>query len=691
MSKAKFQGITEASLAERQVAAFYALGQQLSATKTVLEAGEIIIQVADQLLGWDACSFALYSAEDKLMRNVLGRDTVDGRRVPGCTEHDNFPPSPFAQRVIEEGGQLVLKERLDEPVAGALPFGDKTRPSASILYVPVRDGSAVVGVISLQSYTLQGYDRANLETLQAMADYCAGALVRIRAQEALIESEGNYRLLAETSPDAILVHSHEKIVYVNPAALRLVGAKNPPALLGRSVYDIVPPAARETKSRRIEIAMGGAATAPLEEEILRLDGSSVEVEAISIPFIYRGEPAVQTILRDITGRRSLEQQLRQAQKMEAIGQLAGGVAHDFNNLLAVIRGTAELLMLVPDQHTAETRECLQQINTASERGAGLTRQLLAFSRKQTMQLQPLLLNDVIADLTKMLQRIIGEQTDLQCRYAAHLPCVQADVGMIEQVLVNLAVNGRDAMPRGGQLLVTTEAVTLDEAYAQANPEARAGEFVCLTVKDGGTGISPEHLPRIFEPFFSTKERDKGTGLGLATVHGIVKQHQGWIEVFSRLGEGATFRIFLPAIPGPVSKPAELQVELPLPGGTETILLVEDDYSVRLITRRVLEARGYQVHEAASARQALDSWHGRAEEIALLLSDVVMPEGLTGRELAEQMRASHPALKVVLMSSYSADVVGKDKEFFRVTRTSFLQKPWSARTLLETVRCCLDAR
>ena len=686
-----FRGTRERDHSQRQLAAFFALGQQLSISKTVAEAGEIIFQVADHLLGWDAFSFALYSPGDKVLRYVMDGDTVDGRRVFGvgsCTDH---PPSALAQRVIQEGGQLILKEGAGQSVAGAIAFGDKVRPSASILYVPIRDGSTVIGVISIQSYTPNAYDRGDLETLQTLADYCAGALVRIRAQDALGESEANYRSLAEKSPDAILLHRHAKIVYANPAALKLLREKSLEGLLGLSIFDLVPPENREIIRRRIEVATGGGSTSPLEQKILRRDGSVVDVEAISVPFTYKGVPSVQTIACDITERKHIEQQLRQAQTMEAVGLLAGGVAHDFNNLLAVIRGSSEFLMLAPDQFSAETRECLNQITTASERGAGLTRQLLAFSRKQVMQPAPILLNEVIADLAKMLKRVIGEQVNLKCRYEDQLPHVQADPGMIEQVLINLALNSRDAMPRGGDLLIATGIADLDEARAQANPEARPGKFVCLIVKDVGTGIPPDDLPHIFEPFFTTKELGKGTGLGLATVYGIVKQHQGWIEVLSRPGEGSTFTIFLPAIPIPVAKQAEPNAQPPPPGGTETILLVEDDYSVRLITRRVMEARGYKVYEAASAREALDTWRGREQEIALLLSDVVMPEGITGRELAEEMRASHPDLKVILMSSYNADVISKDRNFFHLNRMFYLQKPWLARILLETLRRCLDEK
>ncbi len=275
-----------------------------------------------------------------------------------------------------------------------------------------------------------------------------------------------------------------------------------------------------------------------------------------------------TVKRDVTHEVQLENQLRQAQNMEAVGQLAGGVAHDFNNMLSVIRGNAELLLMGEEQLGAGAREYVKQVIAAAEHATKLTRQLLIFSRKQVMQSQPVALNDLIGNLTKMLKRVVREDIRLECRYAARLPFIQADPGMLEQVLLNLVLNARDAMPKGGQLLITTEGTSVTEADAQTNREARPGEFVCLTVSDTGTGIAPEHLPRIFEPFFTTKDVGKGTGLGLATVYGIVKQHQGWIEVASRLGEGATFKIFLRAIPAPVEKTGESQADAGLPGGAE---------------------------------------------------------------------------------------------------------------------------
>jgi PAS domain S-box-containing protein len=394
---------------------------------------------------------------------------------------------------------------------------------------------------------------------------------------------------------------------------------------------------------------------------------------------------------DVTERKQLEGQLRQAQKMEAVGQLAGGVAHDFNNLMAVVRGSADLLLMDAGQLSAEANECLKLIVGASESAANLTRQLLVFSRKQVVQLQPVALNDLIRNLAKMLGRTIREDIRLEYLYADPLPFVQADPAMLEQVLLNLVVNARDAMPQGGHLQIATEMLSPGAPHAHANPEARTGEVVCLSVSDTGTGIAPEHLTRIFEPFFTTKEPGKGAGLGLATVYGIVQQHQGRVEVASRVGEGTTFKVFLPAIPPPAKGAAALQPEAELPGGTETLLLVEDDYLVRMITRRVLETFNYKVHEATCAREALAVWGRHGEEIALLLTDIVMPEGVTGWDLAEQLRLQRPGLKVIFLSGYSAEVVEKNTASPQKTVRHFLHKPCPAHVLVRTVRQCLDEK
>jgi len=550
-----------------------------------------------------------------------------------------------------------------------------------------KDGA--VAWVSVNMTVLRDAAGQPTRTMAAIEDITQHKL----AQESLAQSEERFRTLYELAPDGIFLYDLQgRFVDGNKAAEELIGYPRG-EMIGKSFLSLNLLSESDLQKAAAALARNtqGEATGPEGYVLRRKDGRQVAVEIRTFPVKILEKALVLGVARDITERKQLEAQLRQAQKMEAVGQLAGGVAHDFNNMLAVMRGNTDLLLMDADQNPPQTNECLKHIAAAAERAASLTRQLLIFSRKQAMQSEPLVLNGLIQNLIKMLKRVIREDINLECRYADRLPFVQADPGMMEQVLLNLVVNARDAMPGGGQLLIATERVSSDAAYARTNPEARAGEFVCVSVGDTGTGIAPEHLQRIFEPFFTTKEPSKGTGLGLATVYGIVKQHQGWVEVSSRVGEGTTFRIFLPAIPPPAEVTAAPMVEAELRGGSETILLVEDDFSVRMITRRVLETFKYKVHEATCAREAAEVWDRHAGEIALLLTDIVMPEGVTGRDLAEQLHAKSPWLKVIFMSGYSAEVLATHTEFFRRTGSYFLHKPCAAATLIRTVRQCLDAK
>jgi PAS domain S-box-containing protein len=388
---------------------------------------------------------------------------------------------------------------------------------------------------------------------------------------------------------------------------------------------------------------------------------------------------------DVTDRLNLEAQLRQAQKMDSIGQLAAGVAHDFNNILTIIQGHAGLLN-ADEALPAGLSESARQIAMAAERAATLTRQLLLFSRKQMLQPQLLDLNEVVKDLTKMLRALLGEHVTLKRQTGEGLAPVYADPGMMEQILINLSVNARDAMPRGGVLTLSTYFIEVDAGYAKRHPEAREGSFICLGVSDTGHGMDARTLSRIFEPFFTTKEVGKGTGLGLATVYGIVAQHQGWIEVESQVGQGTTFKVFLPQATKAALKEAADRPKV-IPGGNETILLVEDETPLRELVQEILQKKGYRVLQASTGVQALEIWARHKDDIDLLLTDMMMPEGVSGADLAEKVLRDRADLKVIYSSGYSLDVVGLGSD--ALPGTSFLQKPYDPETLALAVRNCLN--
>jgi len=362
------------------------------------------------------------------------------------------------------------------------------------------------------------------------------------------------------------------------------------------------------------------------------------------------------------------------------------VAHDFNNLLTVIQGYTQLLLVMsPDDHPG--REPLEKIIGATQRAAGLTTQLLTFSRKQVAQPKAVDLNKVVNNVTGMLRPLLGENIRLNLRPATQLPAIMADAALLEQVMVNLAVNARDAMPKGGDLIISTFTSEIDESYVKCRPQASAGLFVCLQVSDSGTGMDAGTLERIFEPFFTTKGVGKGTGLGLATVYGIVKQHRGWVEVASQVGVGTTFKVFVPAVASSVNQTEFVQNPAAIRGGAETILVVEDEPALRELVTKVLRSYGYQVLEAAHGKEAIRVWQGTALKPSLLLTDMMMPEGMTGWELAERIRTEAPEIKVLFTSGYSPEIFGGEVQLDE--RSNFLPKPYHPRILARTVRSCLD--
>ncbi len=499
-------------------------------------------------------------------------------------------------------------------------------------------------------------------------------------------SENLYRLLFDSNPTPILTYDDATLAFVsvNEAAVRHYGYSKQ-EFLALTMRDLVAPEEMPAFMDQLSGGEAGGKSSRVWRHRTR-HGRWTEMEIISHHIVP--QRIYLSLAVDATERLNLEAQLRQSQKMESIGQLAGGIAHDFNNLLTVVNGHASLLM-VNEKLTPKGAESLKEIIEAGKRAGALTRQLMTFSRKHEFNAQVVDLNEVVNHITKMLRRILGEDVSLQVEFAPGLPAILADLGMIEQVLLNLAVNSRDAMPRGGRLRIRTSAVEIGLEEAKHNPEASPGKFVCLTFGDTGSGIAPEHLSRIFEPFFTTKDMDRGTGLGLATVYGIVKQHKGWLTVESVVGQGTTFFMYLPASNargGALQLPPSEQKVI---GGTETILVVEDEAPLLKLIHYVLESHGYKVLGCGSAKEALAIWKDHHDKIDLLLTDLILPEGMAGTELAKILQREKPGIKVLCTSGYDAARLAK--EFPEGTKFTLIQKPFHARRLAETVFEALIAR
>jgi signal transduction histidine kinase/ActR/RegA family two-component response regulator/HAMP domain-containing protein len=569
---------------------------------------------------------------------------------------------------LKSGDPVVIADLKAETRISASPFlAEHGVVSGITVAIPTHDRP--YGMLGIYSTHGRKFNSDEVQFLMAAATAAGLAVERKRADAELQKLAAFVQL----NPDAAMeLNENGTITYFNEAAQQLatsVQRNRPGEILPPDIDRIVHECLASGQSKvRQEIKMEGRTFSWSVHPVL---SSNV----------------VHCYIEDITERLSLGAQLRQAQKMESIGQLAAGVAHDFNNMLTIIQGHSSSLLSRPTL-PPEVVDSVQAVYFAAERAAGLTRQLLMFSRKNVMQPELLDLQKVVGNMSKMLEHLLGETIALEFQPAVENSFVHGDGGMIEQVVMNLSLNARDAMPRGGRLTIGVETVDLDATFIETHPQAHAGRFVRLRVTDNGIGMDSATLGRIFEPFFTTKDIGKGTGLGLATAYGIVKQHEGWLEVNSEPGKGSTFDVFLPAS-GKVPDFAEEKAAAaaPVVGGSETILIVEDEPVLRSMARDILEECGYRILEASSGREALDVWNQRAKEIDLLLTDMVMPDGISGTDLAEKLQASQPRLKIVFTSGYTANEV--NQEMLNRTGASFLSKPYTQAELAKTVRDCLD--
>ena len=511
---------------------------------------------------------------------------------------------------------------------------------------------------------------------------------RLRAEEALKRREADFRVLFEANPHPMWVLDRETLRFleVNAAAVEHYGYSRA-EFLGMGIQDI---RARDEsagdESRAGDEGDQGVLERSGPRRQQRKDGRAIEVEMVAHNLDFEGRPGRLVVAHDGTEKRRLEAQLLQAQKLEAIGQLASGVAHDFNNLLNVITGYGDLLLRKMEPDDA-ARPRVDQILRATERGAALTHQLLAFSRKQVLEPRVVDLNVALQDIEPMLRRLIGENIDIVARPDPGLGRVRADPGQFEQILVNLAVNARDAMPRGGSLIFETANVDLDETFVRTHPGAVCGPHVRLAVSDTGHGMDSRTVSRIFEPFFTTKPRGKGTGLGLATVYGIVKQSGGMIDVYSEPGHGTSFKIYLPRVDEDASPREGRGEDEEFPGGSETILLVEDDDALRELIREMLAESGYTVLDASGPEQGLAVARSHAGAIDLFMTDVILPR-MSGGELATRLQAARPEARVLFMSGYTDEAIGHHGVIG--PDIHFLQKPFTQAALLRKLRSILEA-
>jgi PAS domain S-box-containing protein len=507
---------------------------------------------------------------------------------------------------------------------------------------------------------------------------------RKRAEAAAHERGQSYRRVIELVQEAIWIHADGKVIFANPAAARLFGAEKPEALIGRTATGWVHPDDREHAAARTRMLTARPCAVPVTEmRLLRLDGQ-VRIAAIhALSFLEAGRIQVMASARDVTDQRLAEAQLTQAQKMEAVGQLTGGIAHDFNNLLTVIIGTLDMTL---ERSQSDLRPMVDTALRAAQRGATLVQRLLAFSRRQALRPEPLDLNQLAGDMEELLRRTLGEQIEIEMKRFENLWPALADRSQVESALLNLAVNARDAMPAGGKMTIETGNIHLDETYMAGNADVAVGDYIVLAVTDTGSGMAPEVLERAIEPFFTTKEVGRGSGLGLSMIYGFAKQSGGHLKIYSESGHGTTVRLYLPRVVGHGAAAAAAAAAPEHPRGGETVLVVEDDADVRRYVVSQICDLGYRVIEAADGPQAQRILNGETQ-VDLLFTDVVMPGGMTGRQLAEAAKGQRPRLKTLFTSGYTENSIVHQGKLD--PGVHFLAKPYRRQELARKLREALD--
>ena len=672
-----YRDISERKRAEALSSALYRIAEKANAAQDMQQFFAAIHGIVDELLCARNFAIAIHDPETQLLTFPYFVDERESAPAPA-------KPSGLVEYVLrtgepllctpEEVGQLQKRGEVGPCDAGPLQW----------LGVPLKVNQNIFGALVLKSYSGNiVFRERDQDVLTLVAQQLAAAIDRKRNELALRRSEVRYRSLVQTAVYGIYRSSLEgRFLDVNPALIGMLAYSSAQEVLDLDPQtDVFVDPAEYT--RLVDEFRRTGRMDGFEVRWKRKDGAMITVRISGRAVAGGDEPSdvLEAIAEDITERRVLEDQFRQSQKMEAVGRLAGGIAHDFNNLLMVISGYSEVLLyhLSPGHPLHAKAEAIRQ---ASDRATALTRQLLAFSRKQLLELKVIDVNAIVSDMERLLRPLIGEHIELITSLAPNIGCTRADAGQLEQVIMNLVVNAKDAMPNGGKITIRTASVILDDSYRPENIFIKNGPYIMISVSDNGHGMDGETQARIFEPFFTTKEKGKGTGLGLSTVYGIIKQSGGYVFVQSEIGRGTVFTIYFPRVDEPCEASGTAPVSTSTAGGSETILLVEDEDSVRQLVRETLEARGYRVLEAENGNAGLAVAAGHPDAIDLVITDVIMP-GLSGQELVQKLLSVRPGIKVLYLSGYAQDAFAAPSAL--EPHRTFLQKPFTLQTLARKVR------
>jgi two-component system, cell cycle sensor histidine kinase and response regulator CckA len=674
---AVYRDISERKRAEALSSALYRIAEKSSSTKDLQQFFAAVHAIVDELTFARNFSIAIHDPESDLLSFPYFVDERESAPAPRKLSRG------LIEYVLHTGDSLLCTPEFAQQLQRN---GEVEIESAEIcppqwLGIPLKVNQHIFGVLILKSYSENyRFGERDEDVLTLVSQQLAAAIDRKRNEQALRRSEVSYRSLIQTAVYGIYRSSLDgRFLDVNPALIGMLGYNSALEVFALDPQkDVFADPAEYT--RLIDEFRRTGRIDGVEVRWKRRDGALITVRISGRAVAAGDEPAdvVEAIAEDITERRVLEDQFRQAQKMEAVGRLAGGIAHDFNNLLMVIGGYTEVLLnqLTAGHPLLSKAEAIQQ---ASDRATTLTRQLLAFSRKQLLELKVVDVNAIVSDMERLLRPLIGEDIELTTQLAPSIGCTRADAGQLEQVIMNLVVNAKDALSGGGKICLRTAGVNLDNSERPDQSFIKSGPYVMISVTDNGQGMDRETQARIFEPFFTTKEKGKGTGLGLSTVYGIVKQSGGYVFVQSEPGCGTAFTIYLPRVDEPCDALTSAAASPSSVGGSESILLVEDEESVRQLVRETLESRGYRVLEAANGQAGLALAAQYKEPLHLVITDVVMP-GLSGHELAQQLLAVRSGLKVLYLSGYAQDAFPPSE-----SHNAFLQKPFTLQSLARKVR------